>query len=89
MARVVEPQPGMWLYLREEDYKFGKGPMVCEVVRIINLVRFDDVPWWHIQGSCAEGTLVNHGGWHDRELYVISSAVRARPKVVRQSPPGD
>lgn len=89
MAHIVKPELGMRLYLREQDYKFGTGPVVCTVTRVINLVRFDGLPWWHIEGSCAAGTLLDHGDFGDRDLYVASSAVPARPQVVRQSPPGD
>ena len=64
------PRPGMVLHLAEENYKFGIGPLICRVREIITLVHFDDEPWWHMRGDCANGTADNHGGFVDRELYV-------------------
>lgn len=82
MAQAVRPGPGMRLALRDQDYRFGSGPLLCEIVQVVELVYFDNVPWWHIEGRCANGTLDNRGGWHERGLYVIHSAVRPLPRWI-------
>ena len=81
------PEPRAVLELAEEQYKFGRGPLLCRVVRVIAPVVFDEVLWWHVQGECACGTRESHGGWQDRELYVVDAAVPARSRVRR--PHGD
>jgi hypothetical protein len=65
----------MVLVLTESEYKFGLGPLLCRVRHVIEPVLFDEVLWWHLAGECAHGTREHHSGWHDRELYVIDSAV--------------
>jgi hypothetical protein len=71
---MPEPKPGMLLRLKESDYKFGSGPLLCKVGRVIEEVILDDASWWRITGECASGTLDHHGGWRERELCVVSSA---------------
>lgn len=69
----------MVLVLGEQQYRFGVGPVICRVGEVIAPVLFDEVLWWHMRGECANGTPDRHGGWLERELYVIASAVhRAR-----------
>lgn len=89
MAELVAPTPGTVLHLTEQQYKFGRGPLLCKVQQVITLVLFDDHPWWHLRGQCADGTAANHGGWHDRELYVIATALRPerRPATPRGRKP--
>jgi hypothetical protein len=75
----------MLLVLADEEYRFGVGSLLCIVHRVFAELDLDDGPsWWHLSAECAQGTLTHHGGWHLRELYVISSAVR--PVRTRRSP---
>ena len=75
MAESVTLERGAVLVLREEQYRFGVGPLLCRVVDVIAPVRFDEVVWWHLRGDCANGTPECHSGWQIRELYVIAAAV--------------
>lgn len=77
MTPAVPPAAGMLLLLAEKDYRFGIGPLLCRVREVLGPLRFDEgPPWWHLRADCANGTLAHHGGWHDRELYVISTAIQ-------------
>lgn len=78
VAEIAGPPLGVVLALNHEDYKFGSGPMLCRVRTVLALVYFDNVPWWHVAGACANGTVENHGGWHDRELYIVGAIAAAR-----------
>lgn len=71
----MNPHRGMLLALRERDYRFGSGPLLCKIGTVLTDVKFDNQTWWHIRGECANGTVENHGGWHERELYIIDSAI--------------
>lgn len=77
------------LELAEEQYKFGRGPLLCRVVHVIAPVVFDEVLWWHVQAECASGTRDNHGGWQDREVYVVDAAVSGRSGFGRPLRGGD
>ena len=83
----MRPQPGMTLTLQEQEYKFGIGPLLCKVHEVIEEVHFDGEPWWRVRGECANGTAARHGGWIERELYVIGSAVRSRSPGTRTGQP--
>lgn len=72
----MTPRPGMVLVLADDQYRFGVGPVLCRVIEVIAPVLFDEVLWWHVGGECAYGTPDHHGGWQERELYVVGSAVR-------------
>ncbi|MFI5845267.1 hypothetical protein ACIA8K_36745 [Catenuloplanes sp. NPDC051500] len=56
----------------DPDYKFGLGTLLCRVTRVVEKVRFDNEPWWHIDAFCKRA--VTDAG-AERRLYVRASAV--------------
>lgn len=65
--------------LQEAQYRFGLGPIVVRAAHLVSEVEFDGEPWVHIRAQVANGTPERHGGWVDRELYVIASASPQAP----------
>ncbi|RZU49504.1 hypothetical protein EV385_1257 [Krasilnikovia cinnamomea] len=70
-----QPRPGVTLRLTDEDYKYGVGPIVCQVESVIEPYDYGDgLTWWLVVGKCAKGTPEHHGGWQGRELYIRGPA---------------
>lgn len=63
-------RPGEVLSLPDDDYRYGVGPIVAHVVRIVGKVPYHGEPWWMVEAEVAEGTPDSHGSWNRRELYV-------------------
>ena len=77
------PQPGDVFALREDDYKYGKGPLVAHVTEVVEQVEDNGEPWWNIVAEVATGTLIsNTGMWNERPLYIREKTF---PRTRRES----
>lgn len=56
--------------LSEPDYRYGIGPVLARVVKVIGCVEYHGEPWWFVEADVADGTPENHGGWSHRQLYI-------------------
>jgi hypothetical protein len=63
------PVVGATYALQESDYKFGTGPLMVQVTRVIEPVLFDADTWWHVEGMCRHPADPSWPG-HARELYI-------------------
>ena len=70
----AEPIVGETLHLREQDYRFGVGTLIATVSFVVDVVSFDNEPWWHIRAWCRR---VRSDPGAQRELYVRAGSVRA------------
>ena len=73
------PVVGRTYALSESDYRYGRGPLVCTVVRVVQLVDYYAdggrvEPWWLIDGFCRNPELVGLGA--ERALYVRAASLR-------------
>lgn len=67
----MKPVIGHTYQLKEPDYRFGVGPILVTVTRVLGETTYDREPWWLVQGFVAVGTADNHGGWQRREFLEI------------------
>ena len=70
---IPAPQPGQTFVLSEQDYRYGLGPVVARILKLIEVVTYDNEPWWQVEADVAQGTPRNHGGWVQRQLYIRQS----------------
>lgn len=64
--------------LRDEDYRFGFGPILVRAITILaETVLDDDSIWLHVRAEVSEGTVTRHGPWMPREFHICRSAFRA------------
>lgn len=83
-GRDDPPRAGDVLALAEPDYRYGVGPVVARVSKVLGAVEYDGEPWWQVEAQAAGGTPQRHGGWADRSLYVRAAALGRA--VIRQGP---
>ncbi len=62
------PEVGRTYRLDESEYRFGKGPLLVRVVRVVSEVVFDGEVWWSVEAVVKhpQGT----GPGHERHLYL-------------------
>jgi hypothetical protein len=77
------PVVGETYALGDPDYRFGVGPLLARVTRVIRQTVFADEPWWEIEAMAKPPGSVGPGA--ARDLYVRADALR-RPRSGR---PGD
>lgn len=73
----TSPVIGGWYLLGEDDYKFGQGPLLVRVTRVLGPVEFGEgasaALWWRVQAVC---TVPQHTGpGQQRSLYVRSDCL--------------
>ncbi|MDT5040117.1 MAG: hypothetical protein QOE51_1102 [Actinoplanes sp.] len=44
------PEAGAIYKLAEADYRFGVGPLLVKVTKIVSEIVFDNEPWWDVEG---------------------------------------
>ncbi|MDT4993520.1 MAG: hypothetical protein QOH97_3412 [Actinoplanes sp.] len=68
------PAIGAIYKLAEADYRFGVGPLLVKITKIVSETVFDDEPWWDVEG------LVKHpdysGPGQERRLYLRAASLR-------------
>lgn len=80
---VPRPQVGRVVTLAEADYRYGLGPLVVRVTRVLRQMAFDGEPWWEVD---AVARMPNaHGPGVERLLYIRAAALKAQRG--EQSPP--
>ncbi len=74
------PLAGQTYQLAEDDYRFGEGPLMARVTRVVRPILFDNEPWWEVNACVAWGTPVHHGDmFPERLLYIREAALQAGP----------
>lgn len=75
------PRVGDIFVLPEDDYRYGLGPVIARIVRVVGPVDYRDEPWWAVEADVADGTPDNHCGWSPRSLYVRESTLAANRRA--------
>jgi hypothetical protein len=75
VVSAPEPKVGSTYALNESDYRFGLGPLIVQVTKIIGPVIFDRESWWHVEAACRHPADPPWPG-HVRELYVRADRLR-------------
>ena len=82
---IPPPQPGETFVLTDQDYRYGAGPIIVRISKVIAQVQYGNKPWWHVKAEAANGTPENHGGWHCREVYIRESTfLQTRRPTIRK-----
>jgi hypothetical protein len=68
-------RPGDVVTLKDQDYKFGVGPLSIIVEQILERVMLDAEPWVRVRGLCRRAS-TDAGAV--REIYVRERALPAR-----------
>jgi hypothetical protein len=80
--RPVPLSVGDELHLRDEDYRYGAGPLRLRVTAVLDVQRLPDGPWLWVRGV----VLTSDGQErHEREalvrLAVLTARVRRKPST--------
>lgn len=77
---ATRPQVGGTYQLSEQDYKYGTGPLMAQVLHVIRDAIFDGERWWEVAARTTWGTAERHGDMgSERSLYIRASAVASGP----------
>lgn len=83
---MPSPRPGESLVLQEQDYLYGVGPVLAQVIVVVAPVDYRGEPWWQVEAQVANGTPGNHGGWIRRHLYVRDASLPAARQAIGARP---
>lgn len=75
MSGRVKPKAGLELRLSGAEYKYGAGPLLGRITEVIQEAQFDGERWWLLRAECRPANPGGFIGPHERELYVIASAI--------------
>lgn len=71
----ASPIVGETYLLKEPDYRFGTGPLLVRVARVIAPVEFDTEVWWQVEALCRPPGADMPG--QPRELYIRADRLAA------------
>ena len=79
------PVVGAAYLLHDEDYRFGTGPLLCRVVRVLRETVYDNEPWWEVEAVVKPP--MSPGPAYERQLYVKADRLPvARRRASRGGP---
>lgn len=70
----MRPEAGTVYRLGENDYRYGVGPLVVKVTKVIAETVFDNQPWWDVEGLAKHPDYVGPG--QERRLYMRAASLR-------------
>lgn len=79
MAEAGSPVMGATYRLADEDYKYGRGPLLARITRVIAPIEFGEAGtctlWWQVEAMCRHPNMVGPG--QRRELYIRAGQLPA------------
>lgn len=80
----MRPVPRAVYALREEDYRYGLGPIVVKVTKVLDESVFDNEPWWNVE--CYAKHPAAEGPGQPRTMYIRAASLRTTSRPPSPEP---
>ncbi|MDT5034493.1 MAG: hypothetical protein QOC94_4664 [Actinoplanes sp.] len=73
---MTRPSPvvGETYRLADAEYRYGLGPLLVKVTKVLKVVKYDDEPWWEVEGVAKNPEYAGPG--QPRVLYVKAASLK-------------